>query len=325
MLTLIEFFDDNTHKCYPFADVNELPTDFLVDAHILITDNVQSKSVYISSVVITEHMVQLYIDANMKQHGRVSLGLLASIPISSERNKEYAVKLINDKYQVIIEGSITVGSFETLLDRRAGVYELEGNKGKLFSACVIPVTEWCTGLIINNKLYTGLVSIEFSAGFNITAQDKGGVHRLVIDAEEFAPPKDINDITVTDEEIEARAAALLDKGVTSINGAKGEITITADSTSSIGRTYTSNTTGNTLTDANNLQVNTTDQAIIINNTKDDPNFDINAAGGSDNSAAIATLLANAKALNDRAAVIDQHNYAVDNAVNLLSTQVAKVN
>ena len=52
MLTLTEFFDDNTHKCYPFADVNELPTDFLVDAHILITDNIQSKSVYISSVVI---------------------------------------------------------------------------------------------------------------------------------------------------------------------------------------------------------------------------------------------------------------------------------
>jgi hypothetical protein len=321
MLTLIEFFDDNTHKCYPFAAVNNLPTDFLVDAHFVTTSNIDKDNLYISSVAIDAAYVRIDLAYSIKDSTElIELGTILDCAISNERNIEHVIKLINDENEVIIEGSITIGSFETISSMPIGVYNL-GTKGRLFSQCVIPVTEWCTGLVINGRLYTGIVELNFDAGFTVTTDYETNI--ITIGAEAFSLP-DGNLDTISEEEMQEIAASRLGEGVTSINGCTGEVSISAGSSVAPHHTYNiDDNPSNAVTDKNTLSVTTSGNAIILENNKDDPNYDINAGSGTDDSG-LATLLENAKALNNRAGGIEQHNFAVDAAVGLLSTQMSKV-
>lgn len=328
MLTLIEFFDDNTHKCYPFAGVNDLPTDFLVDAHFVTTSNIGKNNLYISSVAIDAGYVRIDLaysieDSTIEDNIElIELGTILDCAVSNERNQENVIKLINDENEVIIEGSITIGSFETISSMPMGVYKL-GTKGRLFSQCVIPVTEWCTGLIINDRLYTGIVELNFDAGFTVTVTTDDTTNVITIGAEAFSLP-DGNLDTISEEEMQEIAASKLGEGVTSINGCTGEVSISAGSSVVPHHTYNiDDNPGNAVTDKNTLSVTTSGNAIILENNKDDPNYDINAGSGTDDSG-LATLLENAKALNNRAGAIEQHNFAVDAAVGLLSTQMSKV-
>jgi hypothetical protein len=113
------------------------------------------------------------------------------------------------------------------------------------------------------------------------------------------------------------AESLLSKGVTSINGCTGAVSISAGTSVVPAHTY------NDITDNNTLSITTSGNSIIIENNKDDPNYDINGGSGSDD-AGLGVLLENAKALNNRAGAIEQHNFTVDTAVGLLSTQMSKV-
>jgi hypothetical protein len=193
-----------------------------------------------------------------------------------------------------------------------GVYNLNTD-GLIFSQCVIPVTEWCTGLVINGKLYTGVVHLNFGEGFTI---EENADNTIVIGVGELILP-DVNTPVVSEKEMQNIAASMLGKGVTSLNGMTGDITIEAGSSKVTPHTY------NDLTDANTLSVSTQGNAIVIANNVDDPNYDINA----DSDAGVPgldTLLANTRALNERAGAIELHNYAVEGSTNLLSTQMAKV-
>ena len=320
MLTLTEFFDDNTHKCYPFADVNDLPTDFLVDAHFVTTSNIAKDKLYISSVSIDADYVRIDLAYSINDTKIIELGTVLDCAISDKRNTEHVIKLINDENEVIIEGSITIGSFDTISSMSIGVYNL-GTKGRLFSQCVIPVTEWCTGLVINGRLYTGIVELNLDAGFTVTTDDTTNV--ITLGAEAFRLP-DGNLDTISEEEMQVIAASRLGKGVTSINGCTGEVSISAGSSVVPHHTYNvDDNPDNDVTDKNTLYITTSGNAIILENNKDDPNYDINAGSGTDDSG-LTTLLENAKALNNRAGAIEQHNFAVDAAVGLLNTQMSKV-
>lgn len=317
MLTLIEFLNDNTHRCYPFEDVNSLPTDFLVDAHFVTTDNVNKDGLYITKVTISNGHAQLYVAHSNGNDNLTDLGVLATIAITDTYNTEHRVKLINEVQEVIIEGSITVGSFSSLLEKSTFVYNL-GQSGKIFSACVIPLTEWCTGLIINGKLYTGTVSIVTGEGITF----KNSNDTIILEATGLQLP-DGNIEVVTDKEMQSIAQAALGEGVSSINGCTGAVTI-ADGSYNIQRSYT-NINNIVQTDANNISVITQGNAIVISNSKDDPMFNINSPDNPEENTSITLLLENAKALNERYDSIDKHNYSLDNAVNALSTQLAKVN
>lgn len=311
MLTLTEFLDDNTHRCYPFADINDLPTDFIVDAHFVTTDNVSKDGLYINQVAIDSEYTKISM-AYANDGNIVTLGTVLECPITASRNIEHRIKLVNDEQEVIIEGSITIGTFDTISSMPIGVYNLNTD-GLIFSQCIIPVTEWCTGLVINGKLYTGVVHLNFGEGFTIK---ENADNTIVIGIGELILP-DVNTPVVSEKEMQNIAASMLGKGVNSLNGMTGDITIEAGSSKVTPHTY------NDLTDANTLSVSTQGNAIVIANNVDDPNYDINA----DSDAGVPgldTLLANTRALNERAGAIELHNYAVEGSTNLLSTQMAKV-
>lgn len=322
MLTLIEFLDDNAHRCYPFTDVNELPTDFIVDLHIVTTDNVRKDGVYLNTVTVGDTTVQLNFDVSLITGQRVHLSTPVVLPINDEFNVEHCIKLIDEVYEVIIEGSITVGSYTNLIAQSKARYDLQSS-ANIFSACVIPVTEWCTGLVINGKLYTGVVHMVFETGFEVYNHGE----YIIIQAKGLQLPEGNVDI-ISDDEMQAIAKNNVGTGVTSINGLTGDVLINTGTYSIEHQdpTYSAvdGEEGRPMTDANNLQITSSENAIIISNAKDNPNYDINSDSSLLNTS-IDTLLANASALNDRYQVLDKHNYAVDTAVNLLSNQLSKVN
>ena len=329
-MVLLEFFDSNTHRCYPFEMVNDLPTDLIVDIQFVTSNNINKNSVYINKVIATQDHVQFEVACKLGTD-LVSLGLLMSIPTTATAYTEHSFTLVNDTHKVIIQGSMTIGHFNTLLhksvwsdpDKQTSVYLL-GESGKILSQCVTPVTEWCTGLVINDKLYTGNIILNIGDGLElIEAPDPStpDVTHLVLRATGFVK-KDFE--VMTDEEIIEEVLNRLGSCVTSINGLTGAVNIV---TGAYKLERNVDIGSKKISDANNLKVQTITGedggSVIISNITDDPNFDVNTGAGIDTSV-IGTLLANATALNDRAGMIEQHNYALDNAVNLLGTQLAKI-
>lgn len=316
-MILTEFFDSNTHRCYPFADVNELPTDLIVDIQFIVTNNVNKESISIHKITVAENLIQFYVQASVEGI-TVDLGLLATVSTAVDPYSEHAFTLVNDEHKVIMQGSITVGYFDTVLrqnkelvnDIPVAVFDLQ-DSGLILPQRVVPVTEWCTGLIVNDVLYTGNVTLSVGEGLELEEDEEGN---LVISARKLTTP---TAETMTDEALIEEILRRLGTNVTSINGLTGDVTIGTGSYR-MGRNLGSGS------DANNIHVKTNGQAVIISNSIDDPNYDINGGSGVVDTSTINTLLANATALNERAGTIEQHNYAMDNAVNLLGAQLAKV-
>lgn len=313
-MVLTEFFDSNTHRCYPFTKVNDLPTDLIVDANFLVTDNVSKDGLYISKVVISQDSIQVYLACTINNEF-IDLGLLTTVPSNIKPYTESCCTIVNDTYQVIVQGSITLGYTDTVLNKTkfnqldSSVYTL-GVDGNIISQRVTPVTEWCTGLIINDKLYTGNVTLEVGEGLEL--QESNGI--LTLSAKGLTTP---TAEMLTDEEIIQELLKRVGTGVTSINGCTGDITISTGS-------YTASRPVADGTDANNIQITTNGNSIIISNYVDNPLYDANQGTSTPELSYINTLLANARALNDRLGAVEQHNYAMDNAVNLLGAQLAKV-
>lgn len=312
-MILTEFFDSNTHKCYPFSQVNELPTDLFVDAQFVTTPNIMKDSISINRIVVSEQIIQCYVRCII-DGASCDLGLLVNISTDVKPYTEHNFTIISDTYKAIIQGSITTGYFDTILRNSKSaevIYELE-DSGTIIPQRVIPVTEWCTGLIVNDKLYTGNVVLEVGEGLELS--ENNGC--LSITARGLTTPtKD----TMTDEEIIEEVIKRMGKAVKSINGLTGDITIGVGSYNN-GRVDTQSQK----TDANNLGVKVSGNSITIYNYIDNPNYDVNGGSNTIDMSAIGILLANANALNDRAGTLEQHNYALDNAVNLLGAQLAKV-
>jgi hypothetical protein len=333
MLTLTEFLDDNAHRYYPLVgpetatgtDISSLPTDFLVDTHLLFTGDFPKDCLCINKVALSDNHAQIYLAYINSAETLVDLGLLTTIPYSDKLNVEHTVKLINEDYKVIIEGSITIGSFNTILSSGIPVYTL-GKNGKIFSQCVTKVTEWCTGLLINGKLYTGLVSLNFDeAEFDIeetfeTATDGNKYPVLTIHSAGIR--LDNNQITdIVSDQVKDTVNTHLRDVVTSINGCTGAVTIAPGQYSMPERSYT--VQDQTINDLNNIEITTQGNSIIISNVLDNPNFDINSLKPAITEN-INILLDNAEALNERAGVLESHNLTVDNSVTLLGNQIARI-
>lgn len=293
MLTLKEFLDDNAHRCYPFADVNNVPTDLIVDMHLLVTNNVSSDSLTINEVAITDSNIRITISND----GAI-LGTLLACALPTKDYQTVACKLVNDEEQVIIEGSITFGLVEAL-HQKTGSYEA----GKLFEGCVIPVTEWCTGLVINDVLYTGVVTLNIGDGLKVNTTEDGIIN---IYTDNYAIPATnniIDDEKIISDVLEQHAAGF----ITTINGVKpveGNINITSlsdtltigDNTGAITISYTN---GKLCADAPIEQ----DDTIVTQ---------------------IEQLFDNLTALNERAGALDASIQTLDTNLNAVSSQMAMI-
>lgn len=229
MLLLSEFLDDNSHKCYPFAEPNELPTDFIVDAKFMVTGNINKNELCIDYIELTETHIRIFLGI-IKGSSVTSIGRVLTCTKPKNKYEEYSCKLIDNISETIIEGFITFGTLDSL-PKNKNIISL-GATGRLFSGCIIPVTEWCTGLKINDQIYTGIVEIVSGNGIEFSHMREDGIDKIFINSTGFERPEDLTIDTLTDKEILEHVAASWGSPIKSISGAvpdaEGNITIAVD-------------------------------------------------------------------------------------------------
>ena len=300
MLILSEFLDDNAHKSYPFAIINELPTDFIVDAKFMVTGNIGKSDLYIDYIELTDTHIRIYMAAKLDGN-IVNIGRILTCTISKERNIEHSCKLINDDLEIIIEGFITFGTFESL-PKNKNIITLS-DSGNIFSGCILPVTEWCTGIKINDHIYTGIVNLSASEGITFdTVQNEDSVD-VIVKYTGFNRPADLTIDTMSDAEVLQEVTKLWGVPVTSISGVKpnndGNITIDVDPSSD---SYIEITPGvSTLT---------------ISDTY------ISACGVTDSD--MDRMLQNISIINERSGKLETLTQQLESQFNTLSHEIAKL-
>jgi hypothetical protein len=293
--------------------------DFIKEFHVAVTDKV--KSLRISKITVTPQSIQLYVTAEITNVGIRDLGLLTTITVSPEEQQPYHFLTKFPEYGITMEGNIVIASRVGLLGR-SGPGETTYDTD-IVPQALLPITGWCTGIVIDGTVYTGNIILEAATGIELKVvhtegsktQEQATIVSIGIPA--LAILENHNELT---NSVLAKLEEKFKEGVTSINGLQGDVTITKGKYT-VGRELDSSKT----TDANNLQVTTSGKSILITNSVDVPTYDINQGSGSASlEGSIALLLENAKALNERAGSLERHNYALDSAVNLLGAQLAKV-
>lgn len=318
MIVLSEFLDDNSHKLYPFANHNDIPTSLIVDARFLVTENIVD--LYISSVQITESHVFIDLAATLVDSRDVALGNLLVCEIPTERNVSHACKIIDDELAVIVDGTITFGDFSQI-NGIAQSYVLDSQTGLIFSNCVFPMTEWCSGFMVNGKIYTGLVTITATDGISLNVEEQkneqGQVSgcEIVLRATGFQP-----DQSPIPEKFEERKNYIIESvlktlgtPVTSIN------CVTPDENGTIVFQVTPDT------ETGNIVFQSSSENIVIANagsnviTISQPEASLCA----DNKE-IENIYMDISTLNERAGALTEIVRAIDNNVNILSAQLIKV-
>lgn len=300
MLLLSEFLDDNAHKCYPFSKLNDLPTDFIVDAKFMVTGNIDKTGLYISQIEFSDTHIRVYM-AVKRGNELLNIGRILTCPKPSSRNTEYSCKLVNSELEIIVEGFITFGSLDNLPKNKNIITLAED--GNVFSGCVIPVTEWCTGIKVNDQIYTGIVTLQAADGIVFDVSGTTNNTLITMKYAGFSRPEGLTIDILDDDDILQKVKELWGTPITSISGvapdANGNISIDIDPGSS---NYISLTPGiSTLT---------------LSDTY------IEKCGVTDND--MSRMLNNISVLNERASALETLTQQLENQVNTLSHEVSKI-
>jgi hypothetical protein len=303
MLILSEFLDSNCHRSYPFTNINDIPTDFLVDAKFMVTGNVEKTALYISNISVTDTNITINlavkIDGVMRE-----VGTILSTDIVHTRNKEYSCKLVNNDLALIIEGFITIGTVDTI-ERRSYNFKNDIESYNIFSGCVIPVTEWCTGINIDGTIYTGIVNLMAGEGISFETTTYNGVSYITIKAEGFERPSGLQLEINSEDELFDKLNNLRGNPICSING------VLADDTGNI-----------------NIGVDEDSKQYLEVKKSESENSimlsDIHTSICTVLPEDIATLHENIQSLNERASVLDKMQYSLENQVNSISLELTKI-
>ena len=323
MLVLSEFLDENSHRSYPFKYHNNLPTNFLLDAHFLVTGNIPKDGLYITSVSVMSSFIT--IEAAIMIDGELtSIGTLFSGSISDKENRTHALSYKSDKLSILIDGSITTGAIAS--DQR-GYYSIPESEGQIFEGCVIPVTNWCTGIVVDSKIYTGLVKFEFDE--SITVKENGDTLELGI--ANYIDDKNTSTSGVYINLDETLNNLLTEKPITSINGIKpgadGDFKISVRTplvvNNKMQMVKASDGSDLQFPVINTISLAPGEATLYIQDLVTKPCFDVNASLAVRNKF-IDKLFTNYDRLSERASVIEQSISALERDVNILSAQLTKV-
>lgn len=326
MLVLSEFLDENSHRSYPFKYHNNLPTNFLLDAHFLVTGNIDKDGLYITAVSVMSNFMT--IEAAAMIDGRLNkLGTIFSGSISSTEYRTHTLSYKSSELEVLIDGSITTGM---VTEDQRGYYDINENEGQIFEGCVTSVTNWCTGVVINGKLYTGLVEFQFDD--SITIEEEGdtikiGIANYIEDKDSAGSGVYVN----LQEELEN---LLKEKPITSINGIKpdssGNFTIAVRPPVAAARDMSNLTLIHAADDSdkafpliNTISLATGEATIYIQDLVTKPCFDVNKSLSVRNQF-LDKLFTNYDRLAERAATIEQAVTALERDMNILNAQLTKV-
>jgi hypothetical protein len=328
MLQLEEFLDENSHRSYPFKYPNTVPTELILDIHILIsgvTSTIDYKDrVGISRVVVSKTGMSItfvIVDGG----SATDIGTI-HVP-TTDPQKTHTFSLY--KNGILVDGSITTGYFSNDF---IGTYNISPDdeftdNRILFEGCVIPVTNWCTGMVINDKLYTGLVTINAGEGIVIEDTATADGWDLNFKLKEYNTIS--NDTIIT--EIENQFEEIVDTQgfIKTINGvepdAEGNINITvgepvdAEPPSYVEGATIIHDNGfiNTIAVDAGLNSSIVIRDVITPFCYDEASFTIDDA-------VLETLKSNATELAERVQTIENHLTALENNLNTVNMQLVKM-
>ena len=304
---LSEWLDNNYHRSYPLddsADGNGLPTSLLLDAIFIVSDNVDSTRLYISSVLVNGDNIQIELSGTVNGSS-VNFGTAATIPFTTTKGSSIPIELITKTYT--ITGSLVVGdvkSMETIPSK----LNMSETSGRIFPGCVRTMADMLFGIKVHNTIYTGIVTLEAGDGieFSIESLENETVLKIK-NAENILP--DENTIIVDDTTLLDNAIKAYGYPVRTICGVypnkAGDITFSTPETGDDADKYV-------------VASGAGEGSIYLTIANDDEEFKC-----IDKSAQIESLTQTLSNLNERAANMDEILSAIETANSNLSLQISR--
>lgn len=308
-----EYLNENAHRYYPFINENEVPTGLILDACLLTTTNVPNnanvdgnndavgtESTYISQLVSDGTSLRIYL-AIKSQNGDKDCGCIAvsdtsqPLVVGGVVGRRCEVLYASDGY--VIQGYIIVGDLEYLLPKMPPSITLTYLTGKLYTNCILHMSQWLTGIQIGNETLTGIVNLVAGEGIDI-AVNGNTITISCVGAQ--LPPE--NQIIVSDPDILTKITETYGVPITSINGVSitegGEWTLAVKQDEGL-----------------TVSVDNTAHCITINNP---------LAKACCTADQISVLASNIGSLNERVGAIQSFQNQLETGMNILSTQLTRL-
>lgn len=171
---LREWLDENYHRAYPLdpstaSVAGTLPPSILLDMTLQVGGQIDPNQTWISSVIMDGVSAQFGLSTRV--NGTViNLGTICTVALDTPPGTEVEVQAHLPRSGHIINGYIVVGTLTAMLDTMSVATSLTLEQGKIAPGCILEVTDWLAGLVVNNELFGGVVNIQ--AGTGITFDTK---------------------------------------------------------------------------------------------------------------------------------------------------------
>lgn len=165
---LREWLDENYHRAYPLdpstASVpGTLPPTILLDMTLQVGGPIDPDQTWISSIIMDGVSAQFGLSTKV-DGATVNLGTICTVALDTPPGTEVAVQVHLPASGHIINGYIVVGTLTAMLDTLSVATSLTLEQGKIAPGCILEVTDWLAGLVVNNELFGGVVNIQAGAG-----------------------------------------------------------------------------------------------------------------------------------------------------------------
>lgn len=314
MPILREYYNENAHRYYPFVNTNEVPTGLILDFCLISTanlpDNATSEDTsvtYISQLTTDGTQLRVYLAATTAD-GDIDFGCIATTDVSTpivaggvlgrRTNIAYAAN------GYVFQGYIITGDLERLLPLMPASTSLDAITGRLYTNCIMHMTQWVAGIQVGDETLTGVV--ELVAGPGISLNVSGNT--VTVSCTGATIPPD-NAIIVDDDTLRNNLIAAYGQPITSING----VAITP---SSDGRLFGGGWT---------IAVKPDEGLVVVaDNTTHSISITNQFAQACCSSDQIQTLVDNIAQLNERIITVNNFLTQLETNVNIISTQLTRL-
>ena len=321
MPVLKEYLNENAHRYYPFVNANSVPTGLILDCCLLASPSLPTNATstdtnitYISKLTTDGTELRIYLAATINGSVR-DFGAVATIDARTTLTIGGVVgSRINICYtseDIVFQGYIITGDLENLLPQMPASISLNETTGKLYTNCILPMTNWVCGIKVGDVTLTGLVTLE--AGDGIELYPDVTTNSVQIRCIGAKLPLE-NSIIVDDPTLLGRITELYGIPITSINGVP---------ISGTGLT----SSNHVLSGGGDWSIAVTDdEGLIV--TADNNTHTITIRNPAGDTACcsddqISLLASNIGALNERVMTIQSFQTQLETNMNIMSTELTR--
>ena len=302
MPLLKEFLNENAHRYYPFVNTNSVPTALILDMGIISTSNLPLEGTYISQIVTDGAQIRFYLAATTGQDFVCIATVNVEAPAApgGSIGKRTDFSYAGDGY--VLEGFIRTGD-TTVAQQMPPVTTLTSTTGLIYDGCIQHMDHWLAGIQVGEQTLSGLITLVAGPGVDLSVDVPN--HTIIISCLGAEIPL-ANQVITTDETLLNQVIALYGTPISSING----YSITSSQVGDGNWELVTNSEDGLI-----VTVKPTTASILIQ--------DVNAKACCTQDEIVA-LVDNIGVLNQRVGVLQTFLSGLENNMNTLSAQVARL-